>query len=327
MKRSELIAELSGTACGSWRCCGLQQLRPAVPPPAIPLRRRVSCRCRTACPGTPAISAGCSRCGDAEIDSQTVGNSTTRADRSSRGAGSRDVGRDDGSVRDAGHPRSNELAEPPLKDPRRVEAWTIRADTASSARSGRHHRRCPWIRCDGLARRTTSRCLSAGRSRSWPWCSPGDRMGILEPCGCSGLENQKGGLVRRNTLLNQLTAKGWPVVPIDAGNQVRRFGRQSEIKFQITIEGLTKMGYRAIALRAGRPAAPGSELVVVIAPTATSPVRLCVRTSRCSMHRYTSPYLVIEEAGKKIGITSVLGERNQNQINNDEITMRRRRKG
>ena len=45
----------------------------------------------------------------------------------------------------------------------------------------------------------------------------------------------------------QLTAKGWPVVPIDAGNQVRRFGRQSEIKFQITVEGLTKMGYRAIA--------------------------------------------------------------------------------
>ena len=75
----------------------------------------------------------------------------------------------------------------------------------------------------------------------------GRQDGYLEPCGCSGLENQKGGMVRRNTLLKQLTAKGWPVVPIDAGNQVRRFGRQSEIKFQITVEGLKTMGYRAIA--------------------------------------------------------------------------------
>ncbi len=37
---------------------------------------------------------------------------------------------------------------------------------------------------------------------------------------------------------------------------------------------------------------------------------------------YTSPFLVIEEAGKKIGITSVLGERNQKLVNNDDITLR-----
>jgi hypothetical protein len=36
------------------------------------------------------------------------------------------------------------------------------------------------------------------------------------------------------------------VVPVDVGNQVRRFGQQAEIKFQMTIEGLKQMGYRAI---------------------------------------------------------------------------------
>jgi len=90
--------------------------------------------------------------------------------------------------------------------------------------------------------------------RNWPkpkvaLLITGRQDGFLEPCGCSGLENQKGGMARRASLLNDLTKnRKWPVVPIDAGNQVRRFGRQSEIKFQFTVDGLKGMKYRAIAL-------------------------------------------------------------------------------
>jgi hypothetical protein len=145
----------------------------------------------------------------------------------------------------------------------------------------------------------------------------GRQDGYLEPCGCSGLENQKGGMVRRHTLIKQLVAKGWTVVPIDAGNQVRRFGRQSEIKFQITVEGLTKMGYRAIAFGPDDLRLPTGELVGVIEPSKFVCANVTVFDESC-----TSRYLVLEAAGKKIGITSVLGERNQNQINNDEITLR-----
>ncbi len=79
----------------------------------------------------------------------------------------------------------------------------------------------------------------------------GRQYGYLEPCGCSGLENQKGGLVRRSTLLSQLAAKGWPVVPIDAGNQVRRFGRQSEIKFSDHRRWLAQDGVSGDCLRSG----------------------------------------------------------------------------
>src|SRR6188768_2280077 len=33
----------------------------------------------------------------------------------------------------------------------------------------------------------------------------GQQMGYLEPCGCTGLENQKGGLARRHTLIRELS--------------------------------------------------------------------------------------------------------------------------
>jgi hypothetical protein len=44
-----------------------------------------------------------------------------------------------------------------------------------------------------------------------------EQDGYIEPCGCTGLENQKGGLKRRFTLLKQLRDKGWPIVAIDGG--------------------------------------------------------------------------------------------------------------
>jgi hypothetical protein len=90
------------------------------------------------------------------------------------------------------------------------------------------------------------------------WANPvvalaitGQQLGYIEPCGCTGLENQKGGLARRFTLLKQLRDdKGWPVVALDVGSQVKRFGKQSEIKFQRTAEGLRAMDYKAAALGA-----------------------------------------------------------------------------
>src|SRR5262245_62310706 len=45
----------------------------------------------------------------------------------------------------------------------------------------------------------------------------GEQDGYIEPCGCAGLQNQKGGLKRRHTLIKELAAKGWNVVPMDVG--------------------------------------------------------------------------------------------------------------
>ncbi len=146
----------------------------------------------------------------------------------------------------------------------------------------------------------------------------GRQWGFLEPCGCSGLENQKGGLVRRSALLDDLKSRGWPVVPIDAGNQVRRFGRQAEVKFQITIEGLCRMGYRAIAFGPDDLRLPGGELLVA-APVGTEPSLFVCANLTLMSPDFTSRFLVIEQGGKKIGVTSVLGERNQKLVNNDDI--------
>ncbi len=150
----------------------------------------------------------------------------------------------------------------------------------------------------------------------------GRQFGFLEPCGCSGLENQNGGLVRRSTLLKELANKGWPVIPIDAGNQVRRFGRQAEIKFQITIEGLNTMGYQAIAFGPDDLRLPAPELVGVIAPVGDGPSKFVGANVSVIDPAFTLTHLVIEKGGKKIGITAILGARNQQLIQNADVMVR-----
>lgn len=90
--------------------------------------------------------------------------------------------------------------------------------------------------------------MDPDRWREWPQPQAvlvfsAQQDGYIEPCGCTGLENQKGGLARRHTLLKQMEERGWPVVPLDGGNQVRRFGRQAEVKFQSTVQGLDILDY------------------------------------------------------------------------------------
>ena len=80
----------------------------------------------------------------------------------------------------------------------------------------------------------------------------GQQLGYIEPCGCTGLENQKGGLARRHTFLKELASeRGWPVVALDVGSQVKRFGKQQEVKFAHAVLGLRTMGYKAITLGEG----------------------------------------------------------------------------
>ena len=75
----------------------------------------------------------------------------------------------------------------------------------------------------------------------------GEQIGYLEPCGCAGLENQKGGLKRRHTMVRTLREEfGWPVALFDAGEQVRYFGPQANIKYRHSIEALIDIGYDAV---------------------------------------------------------------------------------
>ncbi|MEM9186460.1 MAG: multiheme c-type cytochrome [Planctomycetota bacterium] len=78
----------------------------------------------------------------------------------------------------------------------------------------------------------------------------GEQDGYLEPCGCAGLTNQKGGLKRRHTFLKQLRDDGWPVVALDAGGLIKRYGQQAQIKYNRAVNALIELGYQGVGFGA-----------------------------------------------------------------------------
>jgi len=141
----------------------------------------------------------------------------------------------------------------------------------------------------------------------------GRQDGYLEPCGCAGIENQKGGMSRRHALIQSLTAQGWPVLPIDVGGLVRRFGTQAEIQFSISAEALKTMGYKAVGfgssdlrLSAGAVGAAAADQNIFV-------------SANVNLFGLTPGVRIVEAGGMKVGITSVLGDTFRKQVNNDEI--------
>lgn len=149
----------------------------------------------------------------------------------------------------------------------------------------------------------------------------GQQKGYIEPCGCTGLATQKGGLARRHTLVKQLQDRGWPVIALDAGNQVRRFGRQAEAKFQVAVDGMKKIGYRAIAF--GENDLRLSAGVVASATMANDgqPSPFVCANAAVFDRSITPQYQIIEAGGKKIGVTAVLGTEEQKQVVSSEIIL------
>ena len=136
----------------------------------------------------------------------------------------------------------------------------------------------------------------------------GRQIGYVEPCGCTGLDHQKGGLARRHTFLQGLTDRGWPVVGIDIGNQVRRFGRQPELKFNLTAQLLELMGYQAVAFGPNDLKLPAGELFAVSAADQQGK-SMFVSANVAVLDRSVLPRLnIIELGGKTIGVTSLLAD-------------------
>ena len=147
----------------------------------------------------------------------------------------------------------------------------------------------------------------------------GQQQGYIEPCGCTGLENQKGGLARRESLLKELREKrGWTVVPVDVGSQAKRYGRQPEIKFQRTAEALRAMGYRAVTLGKDDLRLTAGELTAATNPD--DKPSIFVSANVAILARDLQPtFTVVEAGGKKIGITGVLGDSFEQKLAGDEL--------
>ena len=137
----------------------------------------------------------------------------------------------------------------------------------------------------------------------------GRQHGYIEPCGCTGLENAKGGLSRRHTLMKELQGRGWSVVPVDVGNQVRRFGKQADIKFQRTVDVFTLMGYEAVCFG---PDDLRLSLDGIIQPVSSLGNFVCCNADLLELN---TRYRIVEANGKKIGITGVIGPTAKKAIN------------
>ncbi len=137
----------------------------------------------------------------------------------------------------------------------------------------------------------------------------GQQHGYLEPCGCTGLDRQKGGIIRRDTLLKELSDRGWAMVPVDVGNQVRRTGKQAEIQFRETVKALKKMDYKAVTLGIDDMRL-SSPLVVQVAASDNPNKPEIFITANTSIYdqSFWPKVQVVEVGGRKIGITAHLGE-------------------
>src|SRR6478672_4981901 len=138
----------------------------------------------------------------------------------------------------------------------------------------------------------------------------GEQDGYLEPCGCAGLENQKGGLKRRFTFLKQLREKGWNVVAMDLGGQEVRTGVQALRKVDFTYSALMKMGYAVVGYGPGELKL-GTDLtqIVINLNEATNPLI----SANVSLSNFTGGskelYKIVDVGGMRIGITTVLGKK------------------
>ena len=132
----------------------------------------------------------------------------------------------------------------------------------------------------------------------------------------------KGGLSRRHSLFRELRGKrGWPVVGLDVGGNSKGFGLQAELKFHLIADALRKMGYAAVGLGTSDLRMPTTDLVSEATPIGETPGLFI--SSGVGLFGFDAGFTgqprIVEAAGMKIGVISVLGKEYQKQINNPEL--------
>ena len=145
----------------------------------------------------------------------------------------------------------------------------------------------------------------------------GEQRGYLEPCGCTGPGKQKGGVMRRHGFIQDLEKKGWPLVMLDMGGQLRRPGIQSIVKFSHAMKALFEIGYSAVALGKDDLAyLTGDNLLLQISETADNAPSMVqfANSAIPDIEGMTAATRIVEKGGRKIGVTSVLGKSFQAEL-------------
>ena len=151
----------------------------------------------------------------------------------------------------------------------------------------------------------------------------GRQHGYIEPCGCITLARQKGGLMRRHTVQKILQDRGWDVIALDAGNQVRRFGQQPVIKLGKTYEALCKeMNYEMIGLGPDDLKLSAIDLAQKMNDKIGDRNPFTCANVTVLDESLTNRFVVIERNGKRIGVTMVLGEEHIKDLTGkDDLTI------
>jgi hypothetical protein len=148
----------------------------------------------------------------------------------------------------------------------------------------------------------------------------GAQDGYIEPCGCAGLENQKGGMSRRADLLAQLAAKKWPYIAIDTGGLVKGFGAQALLKYEAAVESLRKMGYQVFGFGTPELKFPVDAL---IGYSASQDDAVCANVGFYEFDdTILKRYRIVDVNGVKIGITAILSAGEFKQLNNKDLKLR-----
>ncbi|TWT70129.1 multiheme c-type cytochrome [Crateriforma conspicua] len=147
--------------------------------------------------------------------------------------------------------------------------------------------------------------------RSWPKPAltlvfTGQQHGYIEPCGCTGLDRQKGGVARRYTFFDQLKSAGWTLAPIDTGNLIRRFSSQGEIKYHRSVEALRAMNYQAVGFGPDDVRLGVSDLIQEAAAESADDA-LYVSANVVLYDPSLMPsHKIIQQGGVSVGVTTVL---------------------
>lgn len=149
--------------------------------------------------------------------------------------------------------------------------------------------------------------------------------GHIEPCGCTGLSNQKGGLMRRHTLIKQITAD-WKcdVLPFDVGQSVKHTGRQAEIKFQRMVDAYKAMNYRAVAFGPADLRLSAGELyTAVVGGGDGSTPFVSANVGLFEFDEAALPtYRMLDAGGLKVGVTTVFADSLHREAPGDEIKLK-----
>lgn len=151
----------------------------------------------------------------------------------------------------------------------------------------------------------------------------GRQNGYLEPCGCAGLDRVRGGLSRRQTMIESLRASGWPLALVDVGGLSDRASPQAMLKFRVSVEAMAGMGYDAIGLGTPELRFPAAELLALVADEEGRPNHFV--SANVGLFGPAGQILpqkrIFRAGGVTLGVTSVLGRTYQREILNPDVEM------